>query len=150
MLGRLMMIRTYVAAGVVALLSPLAAHATGNADCAIEEPGLNFTFEALFSYGGTGELLQSHSSIELTDPKRPAGNWTFDMDGSVVEQQWIAGDEFRVLVYKEREGIDMVLDIRTKRMQADDIDFDGTYRLIIGPSDGSLFSRAGKIACSKG
>ena len=126
------------------------AHATGNADCSIDEPGLSFTFEALYSYGGTGELLQNHADIDLTDPKRPAGNWTFGLDGSALEQQWIVGDEFRVLLYKEREGTDMVLDIRAKRSATDDIAFDGTYKLVIGPSDGSLFSRTGKVACSKG
>lgn len=135
---------------LVAAAVPSAVWATGNADCSIDEPGLNFTFEALYSYGGTGELLQSRSSIELTDAKRPQGNWTFDMDGSVVEQQWITGDAFRLLIYKERDGADMVLEIDARRMTPDDVDFPGTYKLVIGPSDGSLFSRSGKVACSKG
>jgi hypothetical protein len=129
---------------------PSAAHATGNADCSIEEPGLNVTFEALYGYGGTGELLQNHASIALTDPKSPPGNWTFDLDGSALEQQWVVGDEFKVLLYKEHEGADMVLEIQARRTAPEDIAFDGTYRLIIGPSDGSLFSRAGKVACSMG
>lgn len=135
---------------VIAATIPVSANATGNADCSIEEPGISFAFEALYSYGGTGEMLQNHSSIELADPKRPAGNWTFDMDGSVLQQQWVVGDDFRILIYKEREGADMVLDIRARRVAPDDIAFDGTYKLTIGPTDGALFSRTGKVACSKG
>lgn len=138
------------AAGFFVLTSPLAAHATGNADCSIDEPGLKFSFEGIYSYGGTGAIFQSRASIELTDPKRPSGNWTFDMDGSVLQQQWVRGDDFRVLIYKEREGADMVLEINAKRTVPDDIEFPGTYKLVIGPSDGSLFSRTGKVACSAG
>jgi hypothetical protein len=152
MLGGLMMMnwKHIAAAGLLALMSPLTAHATGNADCSIEEPGLKLFFEGLYSYGGTGEIFQSHASIELTDPKRPPGDWTFDMDGSVLQQQWVRGDDFRVLIYKEREGADMVLEIKAKRTTPDDIEFPGTYKLVIGPSDGSLFSRTGNVACSAG
>jgi len=140
----------HILAGVLALLLPVAAHATGNADCAIEEPGLKVAFEALYSYGGSGEVFQAHASIELTDPKRPPGNWIFEMDGSVLQQQWVLRDDFRLLLYKERDGADMVLEIQAKRSTSDDNAFEGVYKLVIGPSDGSLFSRTGKVACSAG
>jgi hypothetical protein len=152
MFGRMMRAirKSFLAAGLLALLAPAAAQATGNADCSIDEAGFKATFEAIYSYGGTGEILKSIASIELTDPKRPPGNWTFDLDGSALEQHWLVDDEFRALIYKEHEGADMVLEIQAKRTSPDDIEFPGTYKLTIGPSDGSLFSRTGKVACSKG
>jgi hypothetical protein len=72
------------------------------------------------------------------------------MDGSVLQQQWVLRDDFRLLLYKEREGADMVLEIQAKRSTSDDNAFEGVYKLVIGPSDGSLFSRTGKVACSAG
>lgn len=150
--GWLMMMKwkLFAAAGLLSLLSPIAAHATGNADCLIEEPGFNLTFEALYSYGGAGQFFQSRGRLELTDIEHPPGDWSFDFGASAVERQSMVADDISMLLRARHNGQDVTVTIATRRIGADEIDFEGSYELVIGPADKPLFSRTGKVACSAG
>lgn len=132
---------------LLAMAAPSVALATGNADCTIEEPGLNFTFEALFSYGSPGALLQPRASLEFTDPKYSPRTWTIDLDGSDLRQQWRLGDEFKIMVDTQFDGQDVTLEIQTKRVAEDSSDYEGRYKLAVGPG---AFLREGRATCSVG
>lgn len=130
-----------------ATAAPSVALATGNADCMIEEPGLDFTFEALFSYGAAGALMQPRASLEFADPKYSPKTWKIELDGSDLRQQWRLGNEFRIMVDTQFDGRDVTLEIETRRVAEESSDFEGRYKLAIGPG---AFLREGRATCSVG
>lgn len=136
-----------IALVLLAIAAPSVALATGNADCMIDEPGMDFTFEALFSYGTAGALMQPRASLEFTDPKYSPKTWKIELDGSALSQQWRLGNEFRIMLDTQFDGQDVTLEIQTYRIDEESNDYEGRYKLAIGPG---AFLREGRAACSVG
>jgi hypothetical protein len=132
---------------LLATALPSVAMASGNADCVIEEPGLEFTFEALFSTGTPAALLQPRASLEFHDPKYSSRTWKLELDGSGLRQQWRLGNEFKIMVETQFDGQDVTLEIQTTRVSEESSDFEGRYKLAIGPG---AFLREGRATCSVG
>lgn len=137
------------------LLLPVQAWATGNADCIIDEAGLHVTFEALYSYGGTGALFQSRTALEFSDPKFAPEKWTMELDQSNLKEQWFVGNDLKLMLYGQHGGNELTLEIETVRKSEDDSDFEGRYRLAIGAKIGSDLAeggylKRGRVSCMAG
>jgi len=131
----------------VATALPSVALATGNADCVIDEPGLEFTFEALYSYTSAAALLQPRASLEFADPKYSPKTWKLELDGSDLRQQWRLANAFKIMLDTQFDGQDVTLEIQTTRVAEGSSDYVGRYKLAIGPG---AFLREGRVACSVG
>jgi hypothetical protein len=133
--------------------------ATGNLDCAIDDPNIDFAFESLFSYSGNGPLFQSKLNFESRHPETSSALRTLGIEKLRLIQQWVEGRDLRLQFYAETEGAALPfaavkLTIETTAGE-DEISYGGRYRLEITPEvvpgkDSEIVRLEGDAACSAG
>jgi hypothetical protein len=140
---------------IITAALPAMASATGNVDCVIEEPGLNVTFEALYSLSSTSTIFQSRAEFALSDPKFTVGTWTVKMDQSNLKEQRFSSNDLKLTLHARHDDNELTLAIEALRKSEDDSEFEGSYRLAIGAKIGSDLAeggylKRGRVSCMAG
>ncbi|PTM98363.1 hypothetical protein [Mycoplana dimorpha] len=141
--------------GLAFLSSTTAARATGSLGCSIDDGNLRLEVESAVGHGNGAPLLNFRGELALPALIAPKGLEKTTLDRSNLPQNWLHGDELRLLVYVETTGdlpfASAEIVMMTKARE-DQITYDGDYllRLFTAAGDGEVTEKRGKVRCSVG
>jgi len=141
---------TALTLGLVPVIAPSVAFASGGVWCKADDANLAFDFSAGQSRDGAGWWFGIEGSVISKVDKLPADLARFTITNETVTQRWVDRDSVRLQIEKtgdERQNFASVR-LTVIAVALEELTYKGPYLLRIVLPDGTDITRDGSVECS--